>query len=250
MIRRLSLLPAGTCLVDASVLTPDRPRGELLPTPIWIYLVEGADARFLIDTGMPETTVGRPDYFAGTEDEGLILPQATAEDMVPAVLRRRGLSLRDVDAVVSTHWHFDHAGGNRLFRGTPILVHPAEVEAARAGSYVPECKDLTLDYHYVGDQEEPVPGLVLLHTPGHTPGHLSLLVRREAAPPVLLTVDAVYTRANWDRDVPGAGRDAEAMRKSMARLREIARETGAHVFFGHDRAQAEEPSWHALIGGG
>jgi N-acyl homoserine lactone hydrolase len=247
VIRRVRLLPAGRCLVDRSLLKSDEPPGELVDTPIWMILVEATDALVLVDTGMPDTCVGNPGYFDGTEDAGRIRPQMTAADTVERVLARAGYRPADVDAVVSTHLHFDHAGGNRCFRTTPILIHPLELEAARAGSYVPECREPDLAYRPVADGESPLEGVTLLHTPGHTPGHLSVLVEAPTGP-LLFTVDAVYTAANWATGVPGAGRDAGAMRRSVARLRAVERATGARVFFGHDREQASDPAWRALVG--
>lgn len=247
MIRRVRLLRAGRCLVDRSILEAGAPRGERVDTPIWMTLVESEDALILVDTGMPEGSIQNPGYFEGTEDEGLILPQTTAGDTAAAALARVGLAVSDIDAVVSTHWHFDHAGGNRSFPSTPILVHPEEIAAAGSGGYRPECIDPTLTYRTVGDGEVPLPGLTLLHTPGHTPGHLSLFLELQQGPPLLLTVDAVYVAASWRTGEPGGGRDKGVMRQSMARLKEVARTTGARVFFGHDGEQARSEAWLPLM---
>jgi len=244
MVERLYLMQAGRCKVDRSVLEPEAPRGDVLRIPVWMYLVRSRDGIFLVDTGMPDEALGRPGYFDGTEDEGLILPEMGRTDRMEGVLSRVGLTPGDVTAVISTHWHFDHAGGNRRLRSTPILVHPAEREAARAGAYPPECKDPDLDYRDAGDGDEPTPGLRLLHTPGHTPGHLSLLVTLPSGP-ILLAVDAVYTEANWN-GAPGAARDPAASRASLERLKKLAKDTGAPVFFGHDPHQADDPAWQRL----
>lgn len=246
MIRRLRMLKAGECVVDASVLMPRRPRGQMIRLPIWTYLVEASDARFLVDTGMPRSCVGNPDYFKGTEDEGLILPDMKEGDHVMAVLERLGLQPRELDAVVATHLHFDHAGGLAAFAGVPVLIQQEEYDLARRGEVLPECfPEGPLYRPYAGDREL-APGLRLLHTPGHTPGHTSVLVELPGEPPVLLTVDAVYTRENWEGE-PGAFSEPERAERSVARLREIARETGARVFFGHDVEQAAEAEWQKYL---
>lgn len=246
MLRELNLLGAGHCLIDQSQLLTGDPSGTLLRIPIWMYLLRTDDALFLVDTGMPPRCIDNENVFGALREGDRILPQMTADDMVDAVLRRRGLRPQDIDSLISTHWHFDHAGGNSLFRNQPILVHSGELDAASRGAYPPECRDMTLDYRLVEDGDEPVPGVTLLHTPGHTPGHLSLLVRVEGLKPILLTIDASYTRRNWDLDIPGAMMDPETGRRSVSRLREIAQATDAAVFFGHDAAQAQEPFWLTL----
>ncbi|MBE3591127.1 MAG: N-acyl homoserine lactonase family protein [Firmicutes bacterium] len=242
MIRRLRMLKAGGCVVDASVLMPRRPRGQKIRLPIWMYLIEAADGLFLVDTGMPRSCVANPDYFKGTEDEGLILPEMTADDHVTAVLGRLGLRPQDVDAVVATHLHFDHGGGLAAFADVPVLLQEEEHALARRGEVWPECFPEGPVYRpYAGDREL-APGLRLLHTPGHTPGHTSVLVEPAGEAPILLTIDAVYTRENWEGE-PGAFSEPERAERSVARLRELAQSAGARVFFGHDTEQAALPEW-------
>lgn len=245
-VRRLRLLPAGRCEVDASVLT-GAPRGRLLRLPIWMYLVETTDSLFCVDTGMPRACVGNRDYFRGSEDDGLIFPDMRPEDAAEAVLARAGLAPADVDAVVATHLHFDHGGGIQAFEEVPVLLHAEEHARALRGECLPECFPAGPTYRPVGgDVHELAPGLTLIHTPGHTPGHLSVLVQLDEGAPVLLTVDATYTRGNWE-GAPGSWSEPERGRASVDRLREIARDCGARVFFGHEPGQAAEPEWQPFV---
>jgi N-acyl homoserine lactone hydrolase len=88
----------------------------------------------------------------------------------------------------------------------------------------------------VGDQTL-APGVELLATPGHTPGHQSLLVRLAGSGPLLFTADAVYIQQLWQADELGAAADPVAARASMDRLRAVAASTGAQVICGHDPTQ-------------
>ncbi len=246
MLREVRFLNMGSCLIDYSQLVTGEPVGNVVRIPIWAYLLRGDDAVVLVDSGMPEGCIGNERYFGQMEPGDLILPQMQREDMVDEVLARQGLRVGDVDALISTHSHFDHAGGNRLFRDRRIHIHRDELAAERAEEKPPEWVDLALPYETVVDGAVPLPGVTLIHTPGHTPGHMSLLVEAEGVRPILLTIDAVYTRRNWDAGIPGAMTDAAQGRKSVERLRAIARERDAAVFFGHDPAQAGEPFWQTF----
>ena len=248
MLQEVRLLHAGDCLIDASELVTGTPEGTLARVPIWMYLLHTDDALLLVDTGMPRECIGNERIFAAEEDGDHILPQMSEGDTVDRALARHGYAISDIDALISTHWHFDHAGGNRLFRGKPVLVHPAEVESARGEEEIPFWVDLGLDFRPVQDGDAPARGVTLLHTPGHTMGHLSLLLEPQGSQPLLLTIDATYTARNWTEDLPGAMVDPQLGMRSVARLKEIARASSAAVFFGHDAAQAQEERWRSLAG--
>jgi N-acyl homoserine lactone hydrolase len=247
MLRDVRFLKMGHCLIDQSQLVTGEPVGHVVRIPIWAYLLRGTDSLLLVDSGMPDGCVGNEGYFGETDPGDIILPQMGPDETVDRVLARHSLAIQDLDALITTHWHFDHAGGMRRFRDRPILVHPAEVEAARAEAQLPEWIDLTLAFAPVTDGFQPMPGVRLVHTPGHTPGHTSLYLEPQGLPPIVLTIDAVYTRQNWQRDVSGAMLDAAVGQASVARLRGIARDAGAAVFFGHDPAQAEEDFWRTFV---
>jgi len=237
---KLYLLPAGHCLIDRSALDTRRQPGELTRLPIWCYLIETPDGPILVDTGMPALCIADSNgLFKGTEADGRIVPQMAEDDLVTRILARIGYSAQDLLGIVSTHWHFDHAGGNQLFPDTEIIVQQAEYEAAlRQDGYFDFCKDPGLNYRFVNGDTEIAPGVMALATPGHTPGHQSVLIRTKASGSVLLTIDAAYCRANFEEDVPFAVHDAAAARESVARLTGLAKDENAKVFFGHDEEQA------------
>jgi len=232
--------------------------------------VRTPDALFLFDTGMPECLSrdlwcllgeedSEPDPDAGVLREridGLVpvlRPGATLRSRLAAL----GLSPASLDAVIVSHTHFDHAGGLDELRGRPILLQAAEIAAAFPGEEAdasqgtpdPEAFWLRGAHRLepVSGDRELAPGVTVLATPGHTPGHQSLWVET-AQGAFLLTSDAVYTQVNWDTDVPGAMWNADLGARSVARLRQVARDTGAAVLFGHDAAQAEIyralPEWY------
>jgi len=111
-----------------------------------------------------------------------------------------GASVHQVTAVVNSHLHFDHCGQNARFPGVPIYVQEAELEASRRPYYtVPEWVD------FPGARYELIRGayalserLELRPTPGHTPGHQSLIVHTRHGIEIV-AAQAAYTRAEFDR---------------------------------------------------
>jgi N-acyl homoserine lactone hydrolase len=122
--------------------------------PVYAHTIEHADGVVLVDTGMIDST---PEL----DEEGAPVPMP---ENIP----------RDVVCVINTHLHFDHCGGNRLFPGVPIHVQRLE----KQGPYdPPEWVDFPGATYVEHDGEaEVLPGIRLLPTPGHTPGHQSVLV--------------------------------------------------------------------------
>lgn len=166
-----------------SVVYPDwHPRfGEV--GPVYAYLVEDDEHLFLVDTGIgPEHPLIDRLY------------QPTRRDLSLALAQNNGIGFDDIDAVVLSHLHFDHAGGAQAFRGTPIYVQRAEWEAARAPKYtIPEFLDFPgANFVMVDGDAELAPGLRLISTADHTPGHQAVAVST-AAGVVVLAGQAIET---------------------------------------------------------
>jgi N-acyl homoserine lactone hydrolase len=138
--------------------------------PVHVYSIDHADGVVLVDTGMIDST---PEL----DEEGAPVPMP---ENIP----------RDVVCVINTHLHFDHIGGNRLFPGVPIHVQRLEL----AGPYdPPEWVDFPgANYIQHDGEAEVLPGIRLLPTPGHTPGHQSVLVDT-ADGLVVIGGDVAYT---------------------------------------------------------
>jgi N-acyl homoserine lactone hydrolase len=95
----------------------------------------------------------------------------------------------------------------------------------------------------VDGDAEVVPGVTLLATPGHSPGHVSLLVRLRESGSILLAVDAISRERELETGVNGGAGDAEVARESARRLLEIAAEEGSLLVYGHDPAQRPTLRW-------
>ncbi|MDP9363705.1 MAG: N-acyl homoserine lactonase family protein [Chloroflexota bacterium] len=240
---RLYLLDLGRCDVDKGrVLTPGSGEGERVVIPIVGYLIEADDGRrILVDSGMHKKHVEDPDAtFGGTPFGEALTPIMRPEDDVVHRLAELGLGVGDVDVLVGTHFHFDHAGNHGDFGASRVVTQRAAYEFARAnpGAFPRDIWDLPqLRYELVDGDVELAPGVELIESSGHVPGHMSVLVRLPASGPMLLTIDAVYVRENLDTDNWAGQLDPEAARASARRLAEIAERENATMVFGHDPAQ-------------
>jgi glyoxylase-like metal-dependent hydrolase (beta-lactamase superfamily II) len=161
-------------------------------------------------------------------------------------LARHGLGVGDVRAIVNSHLHWDHCGGNPLFPGVPIYVQAAECEAARRGGQqytVPEWVDFPGAEFVMIDGDATVGrGIKVLATPGHTVGHQSLVIEtREGR--VALAGQAVYLREEYEQIVAGQSGYGGGVvpEHTLSSARRIIDEQPTRVHFSHDRAV-----WHIV----
>ena len=159
---------------------------------------------------------------------------------VAVMLRERSIEPDEVVAIATSHLHFDHCGQNQAFPGVSIHVQAAEYAAAQEVEYtIPGWIDFPgARYELHEHGVELLPGIRLLPSPGHTPGHQAMLVEAVDGR-TLLVGQAAYTAAEWEGSddptlsgLPGAP-DPSAYRASRASLRSIRPD---RVMFGHDLA--------------
>jgi 4-pyridoxolactonase len=230
------LLDNGSIVIEHTQLMWNVP-GPQVRIPVYSVLVEHDDGLFLFDTG-----IGMEHMNAVLPFE---LPEQTEEQTIPAQLERCGFGLGDVTAVVNSHLHIDHVGGNQLFKGTGVRHVIHEKEVAQARNHEPfeffGYSDKTWDRE--GLEIETVSGdvqlakdLWLYETPGHTIGHYSLLAKpSNGGKALLFAVDVVYTAEAFEKGVqPGFHYDPVAGVRSIRRLRDLSAEHDAEVLFSHD----------------
>lgn len=205
------------------------------------YLILGAERVVLVDTGLPARYADDP-VGAGKED-GLDgfghVSSMTPANLPAGQLALVGLTPDDVTDLVITHGDVDHVGGLGDFPSATLVVGRAEFEAGPP-RYHASARPLAWPaqrYRLVESDEELLPGVELLATPGHSPGHLSLLVRLPVSGTVVLAGDAISRPAELESGVNGGAWDEEIARGSSAKLLRIAEQEGAQLVFGHDLAQ-------------
>jgi N-acyl homoserine lactone hydrolase len=244
--------PAAT-LRGLGLLTP---RSRFTPVPIPCFLVEHPEAgAILIDTGLPVAVahdgaraLGRA---AGLAYRIEMEPEWAATEQ----LRARGLDPIDVRVVVMTHLHYDHTGAVSEFPQATFVVDAAEWRAARSAGFTQGYSrrqfDHAFDWREIDFEDARVTSFAsfgrtvdlfgdgsvrLLSTPGHTKGHMSVLLRLESGRELLLTADAAYARRSVDEElVPVFVDDVHRYRRSLREIRRYLQQTpDAEVICGHD----------------
>jgi N-acyl homoserine lactone hydrolase len=125
--------------------------------PVFGWAIHRTEGTILVDTGMIDST-----------------PELD-RDWAPIL--RPWPDLGNVVAVINTHLHFDHCGGNRRFAGTPTYVQRAELAAAVAPDYLEEwVRFAGATYIELDGDVDLFDGVSVLSTPGHSVGHQSVVV--------------------------------------------------------------------------
>jgi 4-pyridoxolactonase len=230
---RVWLLDTGSIVIEHTQLMWNVP-GPQVRIPSYGVLIEHDDGLILFDTGfdLEHTQAVLP----------FELPEQTPEQTIPGQLEACGFTTGDVGMLVNSHLHFDHVGGNKHLTSSRVVLHERELAQARGHEPFEFYGYSDKSWDYEGARFETVSGDVelakgvrLYETPGHTVGHYSLLL--EGSPPMLFAADVVYTPDAYEKGIQaGFHNDPVAGVRSIRRVKELAEQHGAEVFFSHDMA--------------
>lgn len=237
-IDRLYVIDCGWAhAVDQSLWSPGVNAGVPIDFSDDCYLIHHPTEGYLLwDTGITDSLASVP---AGQ------FVQATGQTWhrdktLLTALAELGLKPSDVRYVAISHVHPDHVGNVNEFPNAAMIIQKAEWEyglklplnpfgADRKAELVEGDKDL------FGDGS-----ITILSTPGHTPGHQSLLVHLEKTGYVVLSGDAVHFRSNWDsRRVPAFNRDREQSAASMEKIARVLADKHAQLWINHDKPSSD-----------
>jgi len=193
------------------------------------YLIDHPDGLVLLDTGIAE---------GNAEVEELYHPVRRPLD---EALATAAVRTGDIRIVVNCHLHIDHCGGNPRFPDTPIFAQQVEFDAAHREEDYPivglyDFPDARYELH--GGEADVAKGIRVVPTPGHTPGHQSLIVETEVGR-VVLAGQAVngatdFSRAQYASELRRSGSDEEVIVPVwIERLQEF---DPVLVLFAHDNA--------------
>ena len=214
--------------------------------PVWVMVIEHPDGIFVIDTGEC-ADAARPGYFrpAGWLANKFITTQfkfsIRREDEIDHQLATLGISPRDVHSLILTHLHFDHTDGLKHFPSTPICVN--KVEWDQPFGALPKLFPswfqptlLMLDRPFGPFQKACflAEDLVVVHTPGHTFGHCSVLFLADDCH-ILFAGDICYTQQQLlDGKFPARCANRDLTRQTYTAVTTYAREHPLVFLPSHD----------------
>jgi N-acyl homoserine lactone hydrolase len=242
---RLYVLYCGeTRIPDISAWSPSVNVGQPFIFSNNCFLIHHGHDWMLWDSGYADAITDAPQGVAGAVNS-----RGYRTRTLVSQLNEVGVSADEVTYLAFSHTHNDHVGNANLFANATLYIQQAEYEAAfgpdpaRYG-FNPEYYDrlrhskvvkLHGDYDVFGDGS-----VRILSTPGHTPGHQSLLVRLPKAGAIVLSGDAAHFEDNFvHRRVPVFNFNVEQSRSSMDRIAAILKSEHAQLWINHDLKQSE-----------
>lgn len=228
---------------DMAVFDPfDDAVGTTISLPWFFYLIEHPKGYVLFDTGAHPDVAVDPRRRLGALADAWTITMEPGEDAA-ALLAAAGIASEDIRTVVQSHLHYDHGGGVEFFPHAEIYVQRRELAFAywppvyQAGAYVrDDFDDPSITWHEVegeldlfGDGK-----IVMFPTPGHTPGHQSLLVDLDSGP-VMLLGDATYLVEKMrERRLPGVLWSPDALVESWERIESLEARCDARLIATHE----------------
>jgi N-acyl homoserine lactone hydrolase len=230
---------------------------QLIDAPVPCFLVEHPGAgHILVDTGFHPAVAVKPRENLGRVVLLTVFKEVRMEpeQAAPAQLRERGIEPSAVNVVVMTDLHNDHASAISEFSEATFVLSRAEWEAAKSSGqiqgYVRRQFDHAFDYRlldFAGPDAGSFSGFArsfdlfgdgsvrVVYTPGHSAGHLSVVLRLRRRE-VLLAGDAMYLRRTLDEmRPPHRTVDDHVFMRSLREIRQYAKETpDALIVPGHD----------------
>jgi N-acyl homoserine lactone hydrolase len=244
-VERMYVFNCGEIAIkDISHWSPGVNAGKPFDFSNHCYLIRHAKGLMLWDSGYADAVAAKP--------EGVVAPTGLNVGRLPRTLVSQLADIKltpdDITHLAFSHTHNDHVGNAPLFGKATLYMQEAEYDAAFGPSFAkfgfnPPTYEklrgnrvikLRGDHDVFGDGS-----VTIVSTPGHTPGHQSLLVQLPKRGAVMLSGDLVHFQDNWDhRRVPVFNFDRDQTAASMRKVADLIAARKAEFWINHDKAQS------------
>lgn len=237
-VEKLYIMNCGEGVAgDIGRWSPGVNEGQSMDFVDTCYLIKHKQGWFLWDTGIPDAVAAMPNGLAPADPKAVTWKRPKT---LASQLEQIGVKPADIRAMGVSHTHPDHIGNVEMFPQATLYVQKAEYDWPGANNE-PRFKPshpvelLSGDKDVFGDGS-----LTILSTPGHTPGHQSLLVKLPKTGAVVLSGDAVHFRSNWEnRRVPVNNVSKDQSLASMQKIADKLTKEKAQLWINHDKAQRD-----------
>ncbi|WGD56191.1 N-acyl homoserine lactonase family protein [Bradyrhizobium sp. CB1650] len=237
-VERLYVLNCGEGTAgDISRWSPGVNEGKTMDFVDTCYLIKHGQDWFLWDTGIADAVAAMPNGLAPADPKAVTWRRPKT---LQAQLDQIGVKPAEIKAMGVSHTHPDHIGNVEMFPQVMLYVQKAEYDWPGANNE-PRFKPSHPVELLAGDKDVFGDGSVtILSTPGHTPGHQSLLVKLPKTGAVVLSGDAVHFKDNWDnRRVPSMNVNKDQSSASMQKIADTLAKEKAQLWINHDKAQRD-----------
>jgi N-acyl homoserine lactone hydrolase len=174
-----------------------------IPSIAWYVHDKENNNQILVDTGMCSTEQANQHHYPGSKQED--------GQRIDLALKKIGVNIKDINIIILTHLHWDHCQNLHLFKNAKFYVQRKELEFARNpipiyyNSYDTNNPKLTpafqdVNFELLDGEKEIIPNIEVFPTPGHSPGHQSVLVKTRKGNYVIAG-DAVMSYENLKEDL-------------------------------------------------
>lgn len=232
-LKRMYVLDCGRLIAkDQSRWTPGVNAGQPREFSNNCYLFQHERGTLLWETGVPDSVAEQKDGI--TSPNGAII--WFRDKTLKSQLESLGVKPDDITYVAISHAHGDHIGNAKGFAKSKILMQKLEHELAMKTAPKPLNDDQKVEI-LSGDRDVFGDGsLTIISTPGHTPGHQSLLVKLPKTGALILTGDLVHFQYMWDNKVvPPFNFNKEQSLASIERVVKLVAKHKAQLWIGHDK---------------
>lgn len=233
-VKSLQVLYLGSSPIEKGHLVYGIDGKEIVNSAFLAFLIRTDDANILVDTGL------HPDDVKELAARGFKI-DIQPEDYLPQRLKEAGLSMDDIDKVLITHYGFDHNGWLPYLQHAEFIIqreeylfgleHPTYYRFFHPERY----KSPDIKWKLVEGDQILTPGLTVLFTPGHTPGHQSVMVDLPKFGTIILSGDAGHFQENFEKElIPNVCCDQRQAWYSMKKLKVWSQVRNAPIFTSHD----------------